>query len=64
MLDSPLRALVPEAPPIDTVACRGNIHIHAVGENLRYAKETKRFFANAKKVGQDFLVKSCEIRNV
>lgn len=34
------------------------------GKNLRYAKETKKFFVNAKKVGQDFMVESCEIRNV
>ena len=27
-------------------------------------KETKKFFVNAKKVGRDFLVKSCEIRSI
>ena len=31
-------------------------------KNLRYAKETKKFFVNAKNIGRDFLVNECMIR--
>jgi len=32
-------------------------------KNLKYAKETKKFFVNSKRVGQDFLVNDCIIRD-
>ena len=32
-------------------------------KNLRYAKETKKFFVNSKRVGQDFLANNCIIHD-
>lgn len=33
-------------------------------KNLRYEKETKKFFKNCKNIGRDFLVKECLVKNV
>jgi hypothetical protein len=34
----------------------------AWSKNLRYAKETKKFFANFKKIGRNFIIDDCMIR--